>query len=429
MSTLPVLTNDSARRLFLDRHGLLRTVGGPGKGADLAAVIIALGFVQVDSVNTFARAHDLILWGRRGQYRPPALGDLLARHRAVFEHWTHDAAVIPMDQFPHWRHRFDRDAAWLQTRWSEWRRPGFQEQIEEVRRHVQDHGPCTSRDVGPDEARGSGGWWDWHPSKTALEYLWRTGELSVLRRDSFRKVYDLTERVVPPDRLNARPALEETLDWAMRGALDRLGFGTAGELAAFWQLATPQEAKVWCDGALKRGEIIEVGVTGHDGAVRRSYARPDVADVAAGLPEASGRVRLLSPFDPALRDRKRAERLFGFHYRIEIYVPEAQRQYGYYVLPVMEGADLIGRIDMKADRSSGALVVTGFWPEPGVRWTKGRQAAGGGTEPGPRARRVRQAGVPVRLAARSAEPAAGGGLKPTLRGSGLNPWVHCRAGR
>ncbi|SMY08386.1 winged helix-turn-helix domain-containing protein [Flavimaricola marinus] len=372
--TLPQLGNDAARRLFLDRHGLLQTGGGPGKGADLAGVIGDLGFVQVDSVNTFARAHDLILWARRGQYRSPALDSLLAKDRAVFEHWTHDAAVIPMDQFPHWRHRFDRDAAWLHSRWSEWRREGFLQQIDEVRRHVQDHGHCTSRDVGKDEAKGSGGWWDWHPSKTALEYLWRTGECSVVRRDGFRKVYDLTERVIPPDVLKARTDEQETIDWACNSALDKLGFGTSGELAAFWALATPAEAKSWCAAALARGEIIEIEVLGHDGAPRRSFTRPGVLEQARALPDASSRVRILSPFDPALRDRKRAERLFGFHYRIEIFVPEAQRKYGYYVFPVMEGTQMIGRIDMKADRSTGALNVTGFWPEPGVKWGKGRQS-------------------------------------------------------
>ena len=374
MTAQQVLNNSDARRLFLHLHGLGDVQLGPGKGTDLAGVIGALGFVQVDSVNTFARAHDLILWSRRQQYRPPALNTLLHRDRAVFEHWTHDAAVLPIDQFPHWRLRFERDAARLASRWGEDRRAGFEDKIDEVRRQITDHGACTSGDVGTEEVKGSGGWWDWHPSKTALEYLWRSGALTVVRREAFRKVYDLTERVIPPEYLNARPQPSETIDWACAAALDRLGFATSGEIAAFWALATPQEAHDWCTRALAEGRIEEVFIEGADGALRRSFARPGLSDAALAIPEPGNRVRLLSPFDPALRDRNRAERLFGFRYRIEIFVPAPQRVYGYYVFPLLEGSRLIGRIDMKADRAAGVLTVTALWPENGVSMGKGRQA-------------------------------------------------------
>lgn len=370
MSPHPVIDNQSARRLFLDRHGLLSATHGPGRGADLAGVIGDLGFVQVDSVNTLARAHDLILWGRRQQYRPRALQDLLQNDRQVFEHWTHDAAVIPVDFFPHWRHRFDRDRARLASRWQEWRRDGFEQKIDAVREQVARGGECTSGDVGDGEARGSGGWWDWHPSKTALEFLWRTGELSVVRRDGFRKVYDLTERVIPDALFNARTELAETIDWACNAALDRLGFATSGELAAFWALASPDEARNWCRAALANGTIVAVDVEGADGKLRRSFARPGSWNTS--LPDPSTRLRVLSPFDPALRDRARAERLFGFAYRIEIFVPAPKRTYGYYVFPVMEGDRLVGRIDMQADRKARVLAVRAFWPEAGVSMGKGR---------------------------------------------------------
>jgi uncharacterized protein YcaQ len=335
------------------------------------AVIDDLGFVQVDSVNTVARAHDMILWSRKQQYRPAALGHLLHRDRQVFEHWTHDASVIPIAHFPHWRHRFARDQARLADRWQEWRRDGFVDRIDEVRRQISDHGECSSGDVGADEEKKSGGWWDWHPSKTALEYLWRTGEVSVVRREGFRKVYDLTERVIPARHIETRHEAEATVHWACDSALDRLGFATPGELAAFWALATPQEAKAWAAAALASGEVIEVDVEGADGSRRVSLARPDVLEQAGATPDLAERVRILSPFDPALRDRKRAERLFGFHYRIEIFVPAPKRRYGYYVFPVIEGARLIGRIDMK--RTGDVLDLTAFWPETGVTMGTGRQ--------------------------------------------------------
>ncbi|HEV8036940.1 winged helix-turn-helix domain-containing protein [Yoonia sp.] len=369
--TVPVLRNPAARHLFLARHGLQGRPSGSGLGADLTGVIDHLGFVQLDSVNTFARAHDLILWSRRQQYRPRALQHLLHHDRQMFEHWTHDAAIIPMESFAHWRLRFARDEARLASRWKDQRRDDFHGKIDAVLRRISDHGACTSGQVGEGESRGSGGWWDWHPSKTALEYLWRSGQISVLRRDGFTKVYDLTERVIPAEHLNCRHHPDETIDWCCSGALDRLGFATSGELAAFWDHITPTEAKVWCAAALAEGRLIEIDVEGVDGKLRRCFAWPDVMDSLPSAPVP--RVRILSPFDPALRDRKRAERLFGFFYRIEIFVPAPQRKYGYYVFPVIEGDRIIGRIDMK--REGTVLAVRAYWPEPGVRMGAGRIAA------------------------------------------------------
>lgn len=370
--TRPLLDNRTARRLFLDRHLLLQPAPGPGKASDLDAVLHALGFVQVDSVNTLARAHDLILWSRRGQYRPRSLEQLVARHRTAFEHWTHDAAVIPMPFYPMWRLKFERDEARMQARWPQWRRDGWLDEIDTVLRHVADGGPTCSQDVGGDEKKGSSGWWDWHPSKTALEFLWRSGRLAICHREGFRKFYDLSERVIPPEYFNAHRQDAEIIDWAMTAALERLGYATSGELAAFWEIVTRDEAKAWCAEALAAGRIVEVDVALAEGGTRRSFTTEALLEEAAALPDPSTRVRLLSPFDPALRDRDRAERLFGFHYRIEIFVPEAKRRYGYYVFPVLQGDRVIGRLDAKRDGT--ALNVRAFWPESGVRMGKARVA-------------------------------------------------------
>ena len=372
MSAIPQIDNQTARAIFLDRHGLSEAPAGRGKGADLQGLIDALGFVQIDSINTVARAHHMILHARRPAYRPRNLDLLHDRDRGVFEHWTHDASMISMQHFPHWRLKFRRYDAELAGRWKKWRRDGFEDKLDDVLRRIADHGPCCSADVGEDEARSSGGWWDWHPSKTALEYLWRTGHLAVTRRQGFRKVYDLTENVIPPEHLNARPDEDATIDWACNAALDRLGFATSGELAAFWDLITPDEAKVWSAAALSRGDIVEAGITQADGRLRKSLMRPELLSMTPAEP--TGRLRILSPFDPALRDRKRAERLFGFSYRIEIFVPEHKRRYGYYVFPILEGDRLVGRIDMKAERDRDRLHVKALWPERGVRFGAGRTA-------------------------------------------------------
>ena len=371
--TRPFLDNQRARRLFLDRHLLLRQGSGSGRGEDLDRVLDALGFVQVDSVNTLARAHDLSLWSRRGQYRPKALENLVARRRSAFEHWTHDASVIPMAFYPMWRKKFTRDEARMRARWPAARRAGWEAEIEQVLRHIADHGPASSLDVGGEETKGSSGWWDWHPSKTALEFLWRSGRLAICHRRGFRKFYDLAENVIPAEHRNQHYSVEEVVDWAMSQALERLGFGTSGELAAFLAIATRDEAKAWSAAALAEGRIIEADIGMADGSRRRSFTTKASLDDAASLPEPTARVRLLSPFDPALRDRDRAERLFGFHYRIEIFVPEAKRRYGYYVFPVLQGDRLIGRIDAK--RTGRMLLVQAFWPEAGVRMGKARTAA------------------------------------------------------
>ena len=368
----PVLDNQCARRLFLDRHLLLRPEPGSGKGGDLDGLLHDLGFVQVDSVNTLARAHDLILWSRSGRYRPKALDRLIARHRTAFEHWTHDAAVIPMQFYPMWRLKFERDEARMRARWPQWRRKGWDAEIETVLNHVADNGPACSLDVGGDEKKSSSGWWDWHPSKTALEFLWRSGRLAICHRQGFRKFYDLAERVIPAHHRDIRPENAQIIDWAMSEALERLGFATSGELAAFFEIVTREEARAWCTEAIAAGRILEADIEMSDGSLRRSYMSEAGLDRAAALPEPGARVRILSPFDPALRDRARAERLFGFEYRIEIFVPQAKRRYGYYVFPVMQGDRMIGRIDAKRD--DGALKVRAFWPEAGVRMGKERKA-------------------------------------------------------
>lgn len=369
--TRPRIDNRSARRLFLDRHALGQTPAGPGKGADLAALIEALGFVQIDSINTVARAHDLILFARRPAYRPAHLTRLYDRDRALFEHWTHDAAFIPMAFYPHWHLRFARDAEMLRKRWKKWRGDGFHAQFQPVLDHIRDHGPVCSSDVGRDEPRPKSGWWDWHPSKTALEYLWRSGALTVTGRQGFQKHYDLTERVIDETQRASIPDPQHSIDWLCGAALNRLGFATSGEIAAFWATVTPAEAKAWCAVQLAQGRLIEVDICPVSGPPRRSYARPGLPDALP--PDPPGRLRVLSPFDPALRDRARAERLFGFHYRIEVFTPAAKRRYGYYVFPLLERDRIVGRVDMKAHRDQDLLRVTALWPEPGVGWGAGRQ--------------------------------------------------------
>lgn len=363
-----VIPNSDARRFFLYRHGL----SGPSDGAGVAgtrALIGRLGFVQVDSIRTVERAHHMILSARRKTYRQRELPRLIERERAFFENWTHDASVIPVEFFPMWRAAMRDRAPAMADRWRRWQRDGFEEQAHQVCEEIARRGPCMTREMGADEDRTPGGWWTWNPSKIALEWAWRTGALCIARREGFQKVYDLTENVIPAEHLTDPPPRAALIDWACGAALDRLGFGTPGEIARFFDVISPAEAKAWAAG---RNDLEEVAITGADGAARTVLMRASEVGEVAKAPAAPGGVRVLSPFDPAIRDRTRARRLFGFDYTIEVFTPEAKRRYGYYVFPLLEGEKLIGRIDMKAARAADALHVTALWLEPGVRAGAGR---------------------------------------------------------
>lgn len=364
------LANADARRVFLAMQGLSERA--PAGKAALLALITRLGFVQVDSIATVERAHHHILFSRAPAYRREHLTALLEKDGALFEHWTHDAAIIPTALFPYWKHRFAQEGATLATRWRSWHENGFEGYVEHVLERVRSEGRLMARHFEA-EKRPPGGWWNWHPEKTALEYHWRTGALAIAGREGFQKVYDLTERVIPAQHRAAEVEPAAFIDWACTSALERLGFATHGEIAAFWDLVSPEQAKTWVEA--NRHRLEPVLITCADGRERASHAFAGAGEAFAALPAPPSRLRVLSPFDPALRDRNRAERLFGFSYRIEVFVPAPKRVYGYYVFPILEGDRLIGRLDMKADRKAGTLDVRRLWLEPGVRASKGRLAA------------------------------------------------------
>ena len=366
-----VISNADARRLLLSRQGLCRDPGRLMGKAALADAIEALGYVQVDSIQVVERAHHHILFSRSQTYRKRDLATLIEKDRLLFENWTHDASIIPTAFFPYWRHLFEREKRRLRERWKDhFGKEGFDNDLDMVRARIARDGPLMARDFEGDKPNT--GWWDWHPAKAALEFLWRTGELAIARRDGFQKVYDLAERVIPEEYWRRRVSRGEFVDWACRQALHRLGIASRGEIAAFWNLLSPQHVEDWLKA--NRDAIIPASATPVNGARgAASYMLAENENLLSAIPEPPGRARILSPFDPLLRDRKRTERLFGFYYRIEVFVPEAKRRYGYYVFPVLRGDRMIGRIDMKADRAEDALTVRAFWREPGVRSSKALQ--------------------------------------------------------
>jgi len=365
-----LLSNSDARRVFLAKQGLSAPPNRALTKAGLLDLIHDLGFVQVDSIQTVERAHHQILFSRNQTYRREHLTALLEKDGALFEHWTHDASILPSAFFKYWKHKFRDEELALVERWRRWRGEGFEASFEETYDRVVKDGAILARELKVD-GHVSGGWWNWHPNKTALEYFWRTGKFAIAGRSNFQKIYDLVERVIPAEFHKPEVSRGDFVDWACRSALTRLGFATHGEIAAFWDLLSPDEAKAWVTE--HRDELIEVLIEpALGGKPRSSWAFADFLDTLDSYPEAPQRIRVLSPFDPMIRDRNRTERLFGFFYRIEIFVPEPKREYGYYVFPLLEGDRLIGRIDMKADRKKGTLDVKRLWLEPRVKASAGR---------------------------------------------------------
>jgi uncharacterized protein YcaQ len=368
-----MISTEAARRLFLGAQGLLADPARKATRATLARLIEQMGFVQIDSINVVERAHHLTLGSRLDGYRHEHFAHLLEEERHLFEHWTHDASAIPTAWFAHWKPRFARYETKL--RQGRWWGPRMGEQPEQTLAHVRERiareGPLRSQDFEHERNGRAAGWWDWKPQKAALEFLWFTGELMVTRREGFQKVYDLTERVFPSVTTVAPPTDAEHIEWACRTAFERLVIATSKEIADFWHSITLAQAREWCEQKTKSGDLAPVSVeTANGEKPRASFALSDWQARLRKLPEPPDRMRLLSPFDPVIRDRARVARLFGFDYRFEAFVPEPQRQFGYYVLPLLEGNRLIGRVDPKFYRERDTLAVRRVYWEPNIKVTR-----------------------------------------------------------
>ncbi|MTV27104.1 winged helix-turn-helix domain-containing protein [Nitriliruptoraceae bacterium ZYF776] len=349
----------TARRLALTAQGLDQPRPPAGVRRDvrhLRRVAAATDIVQLDSVNVLARAHELPFWSRIGPHDRAARDAWLWRSRERFEGWVHVASTTAMDVW-HWFHHF-RDGSHFSPRFRTFVREE-RAYLDAVLAEVADRGPATVQDLA-DPGSGSGPWWGWSKGKEALDALFRLGELAVHDRTSqFVTVYDLPERVVPEEVRTAEvPPLDEVRERLLLRAARAHGVATLAELADHHRQRVPA-ARPALARLVERGELEEVRVRGLEREPR--FALPG-ARVARTIPART----LLSPFDPVVWHRPRTEALHDFHYRIEIYVPEPKRTYGYYVLPFLLGDRLVARVDLKADRNGGVLLVRGAFAEPWV---------------------------------------------------------------
>ncbi len=353
----------------------LGTPRGRSSPAAVQRMVERLGYVQVDSINVLERAHHMILATRLTGYRPEHLAHPLEVSRTLFEHWTHDACVIPTAWYAHWRHRFRRD----ETRIAD--HPWWQERVggsartaaASILRRLRSGERLRARDLQTSAPREGGAWWDWRPEKAALEFLWRTGKATIAERDGFEKVYACT-RLTLGERASVRQSsARQHTDWACSEAMARLGVATTREVAAFFAAVNMAEVQAWAARAVRAGTVVPVRIESACGTrTVPGWALPAWKGSQASCPSHS--MRALSPFDPVVRDRKRLLHLFGFDYRFEAFVPAAKRVYGYYACPLIEGDRFVGRVDPKFDRASGVMVVRGPWWEDGLKADRARRA-------------------------------------------------------
>jgi uncharacterized protein YcaQ len=352
------LSVDEARRIALAAQGFDRS--RPDTSCDarhIRRVIQRLGLLQLDFVNVLIPAHYLIVYSRLGPYARERFDRLVYGSGEFTEQWAHEASIVPVDCWPLLEHRRRAFRPWPNSPIMKLR--NRDKYLEQTLKLVQRDGPLTSQDLPPvpGPARKAG---DWHRSipRSALEYHFGSGRLAVADRlRNFQRVYDLPGRLIGKPHYKRKISDAEAQRTLLKRAADSYGIATLHDLADYYRMS-PRDARPRVAELVEEGSLVPMEV---DGWTEAAYMSP-----GAKLPKSITSTTLLSPFDPLVWYRNRAERLFDFHYRIEIYVPEKKRRWGYYVLPFLLDDRLVARVDLKADRNNSTLLVQAAHPEDGI---------------------------------------------------------------
>ena len=357
---LDELTIVEARSLALAAQGFDKPRSkSKSSTADAVEVIKKLGVIQIDSVNVLVRSQELPLFARLGDHDRNAINKATAQSK-IFEYWGHEAAILPVEIQPLFRWKMN---AARTGKIKHWGLTSFYADnkafVNRMLKHVVANGPVTARELSTRTTKKSS-WWDWDEAKTALEYLFLTGQLMSCGRGSdFARIYDITERVLPSKILDTpTPTENEARKQLLVRAAKAQGVATLTDLADYYRQKTAV-IKPLVNELVEQGDLREVTVyTWVEKAFVHRSAKP---------PKKLYATALLSPFDSLVWCRPRNERLFDFHYRIEIYTPKEKRKFGYYVLPFMMNGELVGRVDLKADRANSKLLVQSVHTEKGIK--------------------------------------------------------------
>ncbi len=338
------ITPDEVRLIVLRAQGFLGANSWRATQAGVGAMLRRVGGVQLDTISVLARSHELVAYARLGPVPRAQVEQAYwnARRPAAFEYWAHAACVLPIEQWPYFA--FRRRA--LRARGVRWHQ-SHQETCEKVLARLRAEGPLTATQLGG--AKGGGPWWDWSDVKIAVEWLLDTGEAICVRRTGWRRVYDLPERVLPRDLLDADPSDLDCVAYLAGVTARALGVVTYADLLDYHRLnyltsEKGQHARLVAEAALAAG-LIPVTIRGGAGASLAAWADPAALAQASAASRGRHRVTLLSPFDSLIWDRKRTLRMFGFEHSLEAYVPKHKRIHGYYTMPLLAGGRLAGRVD------------------------------------------------------------------------------------
>jgi hypothetical protein len=391
--TALTLTPTLARRLFITKQRL----AGPRAAADargLFQVVRSLGCLQLDPISVVARSHQLVLFSRVGAYDRTHLDQLLWQERALFEYWAHCASIVLTEDYPihHARMRAYRaPAPPRQTPWGGSRMRQWVKDNDKLKRFIlrelKRRGPLLSRDLEEEGAElrtwVSTGWTSGRNISQMLDYLWMSGQIMVTARQGGQKVWDLAERVLPEWTPREKLSEYETTCRAIRHSIRALGLGTEKHIRYHFVRGRYPHFKEALADLLQGGQVQRVAIKGWPGdwfmlaEDEPLLAGLSSAEVAVGEP---ARATLLSPFDNLIADRARTFQMFNFDFRIEIYTPVAKRKYGYYVLPILHGDRLIGRVDPVMERTTGQLRLNAVYAEPGAPRQAGAAIAAAITE-------------------------------------------------
>jgi len=355
-----------ARRVALAAQGFGRAKPESVGIRQFRALIERLGLLQIDSVNVFERSHYLPVFARLGAYDKASLDRLtLARGGRYIEYWAHEAAIIPVSLWPLLRWRMDEYRQTYSAKPGGWVAANG-EMLDWLRAELAERGPLAASQIEHDANVRRGPWWGWSDVKRGLEYLFMFGEVVTAGRTRFERSYALASQLLPTEVLELEVPKGEAILELVRLSARAHGVATLSDLADYFRLRQA-EAKPAVDALVESGELVPVTVP--------SWKRAAWLHRDARLPRRIEATALLSPFDPVVWDRGRAERIFDFHYRIEIYTPAHKRVFGYYTLPLLMDEALVGRVDLKSDRKAGVLRVQSAWSEEGHAVDLSRLAA------------------------------------------------------
>jgi uncharacterized protein YcaQ len=367
MTLKPIkLSLPTARKIVLNCQLLDGSANLPTGKEGIAQTIEKLGYIQIDTIAVIERAHHHTLWTRCPDYAPDMLHHLQTKDRRIFEYWGHQASYLPMSDFRYYLPKMQSfhkpDHYWFKERHEK-----AKHLLAPVLQRIREEGPLSSKDFKPPPGTQRGTWWDWKPAKIALEFLYWRGDLMITERRNFQKVYDLTERVLPPNIGTTLPTEAELGQFFVKRALQALGVARERDICEYIDAASRDVISKALRDMLLAGEVQPVQL--ENDVKLNYYTLPEIFEHTVNQNSVESNIHILSPFDNLIIHRDRTKRLFNFDYTIECYLPAEKRKYGYFSLPILWQSQLVGRLDPAADRKRKILQIRNLIFEPDFRLT------------------------------------------------------------